>query len=93
MYQTTQFICMILGIELTYIDTKLIHHNLGLDVSVSRRSGDPLMPRSRLGRIGKHFGLDLGIKGLGLGIDLRQLGLLLHIHGKKHYKLGELLNA
>ena len=27
LYQTTLFICMILGIELTYIDTELIHHN------------------------------------------------------------------
>ena len=26
LYQTTLFICMILGIELTYIDTELIHH-------------------------------------------------------------------
>jgi len=46
----------------------------GCRISVSRRSQDPLRPRSRLGLIGKRLGL--GIKGLGLGIGLGQLGLV-----------------
>jgi len=51
---------------------------LGFDISVSRRSRDPLRPRprprSRLGPIDERLGL--GIKGLVLGIGLRQLGLV-----------------
>ena len=32
LYQTTLFICIILGIELTNIDTELIHHNMAIAV-------------------------------------------------------------
>jgi len=53
-------------------------------VSVSRRSRDSLKRRrrSRLGQTGKRLdlGLCLGMKGRGLGIGLRQLGLV-HIPG------------
>ena len=55
---------------------------LGLDVSVSRRSRDPLRPRSRLGRVDERLRLDLGleIEGLGIGIGLGQLGIA-HVPG------------
>ena len=50
---------------------------LGLDVSVSRQSRDPLRPRPRLRGIDERLGLGLRIKGLGLGIGLGPLG---HVH-------------